>query len=123
MSGLSALTMTLLILAVSARPPPQLWQLKSLADLLTRDLSSSEEMSLLDSIEDLGASHTGPRTRESPLTQDSAQLPSSRAWLRLFSDFMNNQKKFRGRTKKSGVTRGCFGMKLERIGSFSGLGC
>uniref|UniRef100_A0A8C5WIH1 Uncharacterized protein n=1 Tax=Leptobrachium leishanense TaxID=445787 RepID=A0A8C5WIH1_9ANUR len=34
-----------------------------------------------------------------------------------------NQKKFRGRTKKSGNSRGCFGMKLDRIGSVSGLGC
>ncbi|KAM4678057.1 C-type natriuretic peptide 3-like [Discoglossus pictus] len=122
MSCISALIVSLLLIGVSARPSPQLWQLKSLSDLLSRDLSSSEELSLWDSMEDFGGPAAGPRPRESPLP-DSAQMPPSRAFVRLFSDFMSNQKKFRGRTKKSGVTRGCFGMKLERIGTFSGLGC
>ncbi|KAG8544283.1 hypothetical protein GDO81_022790, partial [Engystomops pustulosus] len=95
----------------------------SLVDLLSQDLSSSEELALLDSMEELGVLPSAPRPRDTLLTPDSAQMPPNRAWLRLFSDFMNNQKKFRGRTKKSGTSRGCFGMKLERIGSLSGLGC
>lgn len=77
----------------------------------------------MESLEDLGASISGPRPRDTAVPQDSSQLQPNRAWLRLFSDFMNNQKKFRGRTKKSGNSRGCFGMKLERIGTSSGLGC
>ncbi|KAM5125860.1 C-type natriuretic peptide-like [Mantella aurantiaca] len=124
MSAVSALTLvTLLLTGGSARPSPQLKHLKTLADLLSQDMTSSEEVLLMESLEDLGASISGPRPRDTALPQDSAQLPPNRAWLRLFSDFMSNQKKFRGRTKKSGNSRGCFGMKLERIGTFSGLGC
>ncbi|CAH2272398.1 C-type natriuretic peptide [Pelobates cultripes] len=123
MKAISALTMALLIVGVHARPSPQLKHLKSLADLLSHDLSSSEELLLLESMEDLGVVPSGPRTRDTPLPADSAQIPHGRAWQRLFSDFISNQKKFRGRTKKSGSSRGCFGMKLERIGSMSGLGC
>ncbi|KAG7464574.1 hypothetical protein MATL_G00167040 [Megalops atlanticus] len=41
---------------------------------------------------------------------------------RLFLDFMSRQRKFRGRTRKSSG-RGCFGLKMDRIGALSGLGC
>ncbi|XP_069806040.1 C-type natriuretic peptide-like [Dendropsophus ebraccatus] len=124
MNKISAITVvTLLMVGVQSRPSPQLKQLKSLVDLLSQDLSSSEELMLLDSMDELGVPPSGPRPRDTLLTPDSAQMPPNRAWLRLFSDFMSNQKKFRGRTKKSGTGRGCFGMKLERIGSMSGLGC
>ncbi|XP_063786169.1 C-type natriuretic peptide-like [Pseudophryne corroboree] len=121
----SALTLvTLLIVGGSTRPSPQLKHLKSLIDLMSHDLSSSEEILLLESMDDMGVPASGPRPRDTRLHQDSAQVPTNRAaWLRIFSDFMNNQKKFRGRTKKSGTIRGCFGMKLDRIGSMSGLGC
>ncbi|XP_056409624.1 C-type natriuretic peptide-like [Hyla sarda] len=124
MKGTSALTVvTLLIVGVYGRPSPQLKQLKSLVDILSQDLSSSEELMLLDSMDELGMPPSGPRPRDTLLAPDSAQMPPNRAWLRVFSDFMNNQKKFRGRTRKSGTSRGCFGMKLERIGTMSGLGC
>ncbi|XP_053319163.1 C-type natriuretic peptide-like [Spea bombifrons] len=123
MKAICALTVTLLILGVRARPSPQQRHGKSLADFLSHDVSSSEELLLLESMEDLGLLSSGPRARDSPLPADSAQIPHGRAWLRLFSDFLSNQKKFRGRTKKSGSSRGCFGMKLERIGAMSGLGC
>ncbi|NXA40575.1 ANFC protein, partial [Eudromia elegans] len=41
---------------------------------------------------------------------------------RFFSDLMGSPRKYRGRSKK-GLSRGCFGVKLDRIGSLSGLGC
>ncbi|XP_044128769.1 C-type natriuretic peptide-like [Bufo gargarizans] len=124
MKGTSALiVVTLLIMGASTRPSPQLKQLKSLMGLLSQDLSSSEEQLLLDSMEDFVVPPSALRPRDILHTPDSAQMPPNRAWLRLFSDFMNNQKKFRGRTKKSRMSGGCFGMKLERIGSKSGLGC
>ncbi|KAG9346411.1 hypothetical protein JZ751_006722 [Albula glossodonta] len=41
---------------------------------------------------------------------------------RFFLDFMGRQRKFRGRTRKSSG-RGCFGLKMDRIGALSGLGC
>ncbi|XP_069374999.1 C-type natriuretic peptide 2 [Paralichthys olivaceus] len=43
---------------------------------------------------------------------------------RFFLDFLHRQAKMRRRTRKSMVGgRGCFGMKMDRIGSVSGLGC
>lgn len=41
---------------------------------------------------------------------------------RLFNDLLASSRRFRGRSKK-GLTRGCFGVKLDRIGTLSGLGC
>ncbi|XP_054863578.1 C-type natriuretic peptide 2 [Amphiprion ocellaris] len=43
---------------------------------------------------------------------------------RFFLDFLRRQNKMRRRSRKSMVGgRGCFGMKMDRIGSISGLGC
>ncbi|XP_072232251.1 C-type natriuretic peptide 2 [Leuresthes tenuis] len=43
---------------------------------------------------------------------------------RFFVDFLRRQAKTRRRSRKSMVGgRGCFGMKMDRIGSISGLGC
>ncbi|NXJ38973.1 ANFC protein, partial [Ciconia maguari] len=41
---------------------------------------------------------------------------------RFFSDLLSLPRRYRGRSKK-GLSRGCFGVKLDRIGSLSGLGC
>ncbi|NXW54621.1 ANFC protein, partial [Eurystomus gularis] len=41
---------------------------------------------------------------------------------RFFSDLLSLPRRQRGRRKK-GLSRGCFGVKLDRIGSLSGLGC
>uniref|UniRef100_A0A8C5X7A6 ANFC protein n=1 Tax=Malurus cyaneus samueli TaxID=2593467 RepID=A0A8C5X7A6_9PASS len=41
---------------------------------------------------------------------------------RFFSDLLNLSRRYRGRSKK-GRSRGCFGVRLDRIGSLSGLGC
>ncbi|XP_040886777.1 C-type natriuretic peptide 2 [Toxotes jaculatrix] len=43
---------------------------------------------------------------------------------RFFLDFLRRQAKMSRRSRKSMVGgRGCFGMKMDRIGSISGLGC
>ncbi|KAK2863526.1 hypothetical protein Q5P01_003059 [Channa striata] len=43
---------------------------------------------------------------------------------RFFLDFLQRQAKMRRRSRKSMMGgRGCFGMKMDRIGSISGLGC
>ncbi|XP_048375163.1 C-type natriuretic peptide 1-like [Sphaerodactylus townsendi] len=47
---------------------------------------------------------------------------SESAFQRLFSDLLGSSRSFRGRSKK-GLSRGCFGVKLDRIGALSGLGC
>nr|P41319.1 RecName: Full=C-type natriuretic peptide; Flags: Precursor [Squalus acanthias]CAA42608.1 prepro atrial natriuretic factor [Squalus acanthias]prf//1803178A C-type natriuretic peptide [Squalus acanthias] len=41
---------------------------------------------------------------------------------RLLQDLSNNPLRFKGRSKK-GPSRSCFGLKLDRIGAMSGLGC
>ncbi|NWS97468.1 ANFC protein, partial [Mionectes macconnelli] len=41
---------------------------------------------------------------------------------RFFSDLLSSARRYRGRSKK-GLPRGCFGVRLDRIGSLSGLGC
>ncbi|NWU16980.1 ANFC protein, partial [Cephalopterus ornatus] len=41
---------------------------------------------------------------------------------RFFSDLLSLSRRYRGRGKK-GFPRGCFGVRLDRIGSLSGLGC
>ncbi|NXQ14493.1 ANFC protein, partial [Peucedramus taeniatus] len=41
---------------------------------------------------------------------------------RLFSDLLSSSRRYQGRSKK-GLSRGCFGVRLDRIGSLSGLGC
>ncbi|XP_067826260.1 C-type natriuretic peptide [Heptranchias perlo] len=41
---------------------------------------------------------------------------------RLLKDISNTPLRFKGRSKK-GPSRGCFGVKLDRIGAMSGLGC
>ncbi|XP_067850742.1 C-type natriuretic peptide 2-like [Heptranchias perlo] len=46
---------------------------------------------------------------------------SKSTWARLFNDY-NNPRRFRGINKK-GLSKGCFGRKLDRIGAMSGLGC
>ncbi|XP_028558519.2 C-type natriuretic peptide-like [Podarcis muralis] len=50
--------------------------------------------------------------------------PSSgeRAFIHFLKDFVSTQKRFRGRAKKM-AQQGCFGIKLDRIGTLSGLGC
>ncbi|NWV13629.1 ANFC protein, partial [Ptilonorhynchus violaceus] len=41
---------------------------------------------------------------------------------RFLSDLLSLSRRYRGRSKK-GLSRGCFGVRLDRIGSLSGLGC
>ncbi|XP_043088553.1 C-type natriuretic peptide 2 [Puntigrus tetrazona] len=48
---------------------------------------------------------------------DEAPPPS-----RVFLEVLGRHRKLQGRSRK-GVGRGCFGMKMDRIGIISGLGC
>ncbi|KAG7275711.1 hypothetical protein CRUP_011338 [Coryphaenoides rupestris] len=69
------------------------------------------------------------------ITEGSAQSPAPFSPLtrgldrpnvvpRFFLDFLQRNRKLRGRSRKSMAGgRGCFGMKMDRIGSLSGLGC
>ncbi|XP_060112378.1 C-type natriuretic peptide prohormone-like [Heteronotia binoei] len=57
-----------------------------------------------------------------PLPREPPSPPLEHPWLHLLKDFANTPKKFRGHSKKM-AQQGCFGIKLDRIGTFSGLGC
>ncbi|XP_009442826.2 C-type natriuretic peptide isoform X1 [Pan troglodytes] len=66
-----------------------------------------------------GANLKGDRSR---LLRDLRVDTKSRAaWARLLQEHPN-ARKYKGANKK-GLSKGCFGLKLDRIGSMSGLGC
>ncbi|KAF5914900.1 hypothetical protein HPG69_019732 [Diceros bicornis minor] len=66
-----------------------------------------------------GANLKGDRSR---LLRDLRVDTKSRgAWARLLHEHPN-ARKYKGGNKK-GLSKGCFGLKLDRIGSTSGLGC
>ncbi|NXE94136.1 ANFC protein, partial [Menura novaehollandiae] len=52
---------------------------------------------------------------------ESMSMDDGGIW-RFFSDLLSLSRRYRGRSKK-GLSRGCFGVRLDRIGSLSGLGC
>ncbi|CAM4575761.1 unnamed protein product [Eretmochelys imbricata] len=121
----------LLLLLLSqdqARAKP-LSSLQSLSRLLDEDLEhplASEEMD--QEQEDMIP--TGAFDQQDSVLQwarNSRDLPegvpiSDSTFQRLFSDLLGSSRRYRGRSKK-GLSRGCFGVKLDRIGSLSGLGC
>ncbi|XP_039193809.1 bradykinin-potentiating and C-type natriuretic peptides-like [Crotalus tigris] len=50
-------------------------------------------------------------------------LPPEHPWLPLLQELARTQpRRLRGRAQKA-AQLGCFGIKLDRIGTFSGLGC
>ncbi|NXR74095.1 ANFC protein, partial [Pycnonotus jocosus] len=59
-----------------------------------------------------------PNTREQP---ESISMGDD-VIQRFFSDLLSLSRRYQGRKKKS-LSRGCFGVRLDRIGSLSGLGC
>ncbi|XP_051508486.1 C-type natriuretic peptide 3-like [Myxocyprinus asiaticus] len=54
--------------------------------------------------------------------RNSALAGKDSAFERLLGDILSTSKRSWSRFKKGGL-RSCFGVRLERIGSFSGLGC
>ncbi|XP_015268036.1 PREDICTED: C-type natriuretic peptide 1-like [Gekko japonicus] len=114
--------------------------------LLTHDQGRAKPMTNIQALsklleedleQPLGSEETEQEQDETLLTgameQQDTPLPWSRnplegvpisesALQRLFSDLLGSSRSYRGRSKK-GVSRGCFGVKLDRIGALSGLGC
>lgn len=88
-------------------------------DLLTLDdlenmlNSQAEEQSTLSS---------GSKAVEYPKWADAQTQPET-PWLRLLKGALANQKRAEPDRSRRGWNRGCFGLKLDRIGSMSGLGC
>ncbi|NXB16137.1 ANFC protein, partial [Rhagologus leucostigma] len=57
-------------------------------------------------------------TRHQP---ESISMGDGAIW-RFFSELLSLSRRYQSRSKK-GLPRGCFGVRLDRIGSLSGLGC
>ncbi|XP_044147145.1 C-type natriuretic peptide [Bufo gargarizans] len=62
-----------------------------------------------------------PKTRARLLRDLRIDTRSRAAWSRFANEYPNNRKS-KGMSKK-GLPKGCFGLKLDRIGTMSGLGC
>ncbi|XP_067118050.1 C-type natriuretic peptide 2 [Osmerus mordax] len=114
-SSSSLLLLFLLVAGGESRPsPPKNTQ--SLEELFGARLSSLIKATAPEVTE---GSANGPAPSSQPAT---GLAGAHRGGLsRPLVDFLL-QRKFRGRGRKSPL-RGCFGMKVDRIGSISGLGC
>ncbi|XP_034030413.1 C-type natriuretic peptide 1 [Thalassophryne amazonica] len=88
-------------------------------DLLTLD----DLEKLLDSeLEESTNLSTGVKPADYPKWAD-VQTQDEAPWLRLLKGAVVNQKRAEPDRSRRGWNRGCFGLKLDRIGSMSGLGC
>ncbi|NXE12698.1 ANFC protein, partial [Lophotis ruficrista] len=127
---LSCLGFLLLLIASQnqARARP-ISSLQSLSRLLDEDLEhplvSEERDHERDDMIPTGAFNQ--QEAEFQWTQNTRDQPESMsvgdsAIEKFFSDLLSLPRRYRGRSKK-GLSRGCFGVKLDRIGSLSGLGC
>ncbi|XP_034467077.1 C-type natriuretic peptide 1 [Hippoglossus hippoglossus] len=88
-------------------------------DLLTLD---DLENLLNSQPEEQSTFSSGVKAAESPKWADAQTQPET-PWLRLLKGAMANQKRAEPERSRRGWNRGCFGLKLDRIGSMSGLGC
>ncbi|XP_013795516.1 C-type natriuretic peptide 1 [Apteryx mantelli] len=121
----------LLLLVVSqkqARARP-ISSLQSLSKLLDEDLEHPLVSEVMDHEQDDMIPTGAFDQQESEFQwirntrdQPEGMSTSDNAVQRFFSDLMGLPRRYRGRSKK-GLSRGCFGVKLDRIGSLSGLGC
>ncbi|NXJ12475.1 ANFC protein, partial [Odontophorus gujanensis] len=120
----------LLLLIVSqkqamAKPVSSLQSLSMLLDEeLEHPLVSEERHREQDDSVPIGA--FDQEEAEFPWTQITREQPVSTstdsAVQRLLSDLLGLPWRYQNRSKK-GLSRSCFGVKLDRIGSMSGLGC
>ncbi|XP_035267411.1 C-type natriuretic peptide [Anguilla anguilla] len=88
-------------------------------DLLNIDDLENQTGDQLESPQPLGS---GLKVAEYPKWID---IPSQNdnTWFRLLRGALANRKRALPDRAKRGWNRGCFGLKLDRIGSLSGLGC
>ncbi|GLD45534.1 C-type natriuretic peptide 3-like protein [Lates japonicus] len=121
------LFLLLLLNVVGAKPVSDLQSLKQLLEeeVDAAPYYSSDEMEVegKDGNTDksvYGAPGEHPWDSSDP--SNSALAAKESVLARLFKDLMRTSKRSWSRYKKGGL-RSCFGVRLERIGSFSGLGC
>ncbi|XP_049437771.1 natriuretic peptide A-like [Epinephelus fuscoguttatus] len=119
------LSLLLLLHLASASPVSDLQSLKQLLEeeINTAPYYSSEEMEVAGKEADksvFGTPEEHPWDSSDP--NNSALAAKENILLRLFKELMRTSKRSWSRHKKGGL-KSCFGVRLERIGSFSGLGC
>ncbi|XP_041077039.1 C-type natriuretic peptide [Polyodon spathula] len=90
---------------------------KKYSDILTSD----------DLSEDMSGEHLESESSRVDVKEQKAwaepPTTNEKAWLRLLRGSLANRKWVSVDKLKKGWARGCFGLKLDRIGSISGLGC
>ncbi|XP_078108773.1 C-type natriuretic peptide-like [Sander vitreus] len=99
-------------------------------EFMEQFLERYNELLTLDDLENLLNSQPeeqsnfspGVKAAEYPKWAD-AQTQAETPWLRLLKGALANQKRVEPDRSRRGWNRGCFGLKLDRIGSMSGLGC
>uniref|UniRef100_A0A1A7YPW8 C-type natriuretic peptide 1 n=1 Tax=Iconisemion striatum TaxID=60296 RepID=A0A1A7YPW8_9TELE len=89
-------------------------------DLLTLD--DLENLLNSDTTEEQSTVSSGVKGAENPKWGDVQTQPET-PWLRLLKGALANQRRAEPERSRRGWNRGCFGLKLDRIGSMSGLGC
>ncbi|KAJ8016493.1 hypothetical protein DPEC_G00007800 [Dallia pectoralis] len=114
--------LTVLLNLVGAKPVSNL---QSLKELLGEEsyvpYYASEESAVGDKDRDTEKEAFASEVLH-PLLSDDRSSSALIEVARLLSDIKTTPKRSWGRIKKGGM-RSCFGVRLERIGSFSGLGC
>ncbi|KAK9515888.1 hypothetical protein VZT92_026489 [Zoarces viviparus] len=117
------LSLLLLLNVVGAKPVSELQSLKQLLEeeINTAPYYSSEEEKDGNTDKSL---FEAPEEQPWDSSDPSNSVLEARENLlaRIFKDLMRTSKRSWSRNKKGGL-RSCFGVRLERIGSFSGLGC
>uniref|UniRef100_W5LI80 Natriuretic peptide C-like n=1 Tax=Astyanax mexicanus TaxID=7994 RepID=W5LI80_ASTMX len=107
--------------ARSLHTPDQAMQfLERYNDLLTLD--DLENLTNDHADEPVQAFNSGVKVAEYPKWID-IPAQNENSWLRLLKGALANQKRAPSDRSRRGWNRGCFGLKLDRIGSMSGLGC
>ncbi|NWT90030.1 ANFC protein, partial [Lanius ludovicianus] len=119
----------LLIVSQNQAEARSISSLQSLSKLLDEDLEHSLVSEERDHEQDdlSPASVFDQQDIELQWIQNTRDQPESMsmgddAIRRFFSDLLSSSRRYQGRSKK-GLSRGCFGVRLDRIGSLSGLGC
>ncbi|KAL3050810.1 hypothetical protein OYC64_001138 [Pagothenia borchgrevinki] len=117
-----------LTVAVETRPSPERHEKKVLDSLFGSRLSAlilappTSDLSPPTSDDITEGSSQGPAPSSLGLAERRQEVP------RFFLDFLRSKMRHGGRGRARGGRgggrgRGCFGMKMDRIGSISGLGC
>lgn len=92
-------------------------------DLLTLDDQENMLNSPTADESSPSSSFSGGKSAEYPKWGEVQASQAETPWLRLLKGALANQKRAEPDRLRRGWNRGCFGLKLDRIGSMSGLGC